>query len=88
MNLIEYVKFVDKKAYLNLKITPKFPKNEFFWIREDGALKLRIKWVPEKWLVNKELIKFLSKTLKINKANIKIISWLTSQNKIILIRQD
>jgi len=88
MDLREYVKFIDKKAQLKVRITPKSPQNEFFWVREDWALKLRIKWVPEKWLVNKELIKFLSKILKINKANIKITSGLTSQNKTVLITED
>ncbi|MCT4617655.1 MAG: DUF167 domain-containing protein [Candidatus Gracilibacteria bacterium] len=87
MDLREYVKFENKKAYLKLKITPKSPKNEFFGVLENGTLKFRIKGVPEKGLVNKEIIKFLSKTLKINKSNIEITSGKISQNKIILIKE-
>ena len=87
MDLQKYVKFENNKASLKLKITPKSPKNDFFWILDDWTLKLRIKWVPEKWLVNKEIIKFLSKQLKINKSNIEIVSWKTSQNKLVLIKK-
>lgn len=88
MDLREYVKFEDKKAVLNIKVTPKSAQNQFSWRRDDWVLKFKIKWIPEKWIVNKEIIKFLSKTLKINKNNIQITSGLTSKNKTILITQD
>ena len=87
MNLLEYVKFNNKICLLKVKITPNSSKNEFFWILENWVLKIRIKWIPEKWKVNENLIRYLSKELKIKKSNIKITSWKTEQNKTIEIVQ-
>lgn len=72
---------------LKIKVTPNSPKTEFFWEFEDGTLKLKAKWIPENWKVNSEIIKFLSKTLKIKKSNIEIVSWLTSRKKSIKIER-
>jgi uncharacterized protein YggU (UPF0235/DUF167 family) len=50
---------------------------------DDGTLKIRLKAVPEKWLANKELIRFLSDELKIHKSKFDIISGATDNVKLI-----
>ena len=63
-----------------VKIIPKSSKNEIVgW--EENHLKVKIKEIPEKGKANKELIGFLSKTLKIAKSNIKIVKGETSRIK-------
>lgn len=70
---------------LKIKVIPNSEKTEIIWEMDDWTIKIKSKWVPEKWKVNLEIIKFLSKTLDISKDNIKIISWETSRNKLIKI---
>ncbi|PZM85636.1 DUF167 domain-containing protein [Candidatus Gracilibacteria bacterium] len=72
---------------LKIKVTPNSPKTEFFGEFEDGTLKLKAKGIPENGKVNSEIIKFLSKTLKIKKSNIEIVSGLTSRKKSIKIER-
>lgn len=89
MQLSEYVKFDNtNKTYLRVKVTPKQPKNEFFWVLDDWTLKIRIKAVPEKWKANSELLDYIAKELKIKKTRIEIISWASDQIKIIRISND
>lgn len=65
---------------LEVKITPNAAKNEI--LRWEGArLVIKIKGVPEKGKVNENLIDFLSKTLKIAKSQIKIVTGHTSRLK-------
>jgi len=82
MILQDYIKY-DKNniCLLSIKVTPKANKTEFFSVLENWTLKIRLKAVPEDWKANKELIKFLSKELNINKNNIEIVSWKTDQLK-------
>ena len=54
-----------------IKIIPNSSKNEILKM-ENGFLKIKIKEPAQKNLANKELISFLSKTLKTKKSNIKI----------------
>lgn len=70
----------ENKLILHLRIIPSSSKNE---IKEkiNGRLKIKIKAPPEKGKANKELIKFLSKLLKIKKNEIEIIKGKTSQDK-------
>jgi uncharacterized protein len=70
---------------LAVKVTPKASRSEIIgW--ESEALKIRIAAVPEKGDANAELIRFISKTLKISKAQLKIISGDTSRHKRLCIR--
>ncbi len=84
MDLLDYI---DKNSIniVKIKVVPNSQNNLFLWEMDDGCLKFKIKWVPEKWKVNKEIINFLSKELKIAKNNITILSWETSRNKTIKI---
>lgn len=65
---------------LEVKVTPNAPRNEILgW--EGTRLVIKIKGVPEKGRVNKNLIEFLSKTLNIAKSQIKIVAGETSRLK-------
>lgn len=86
MDIKHYIKIEDKISLFKIKIIPKQPRNEFFSVLDDWTLKIRIKAIPEKWKANKELIKFLSKELEVNKNNIEIVAWASDQVKIIKVR--
>lgn len=81
---------IPKTPYLRIKVIPKSPKNEVTEIMEDASgektIKIRITAPPEKGKANAELIKFLSKELKIPKESISIISGRTEQLKLVKIK--
>lgn len=81
-------KYISENWILKIKVIPNSPKTDFAWEMEDWTLKLKSKWVPEKWKVNTEIIKFIAKTLKISKENIKIISGETSRQKLLKIEKE
>jgi len=85
MQLKEYVKFIDNKAYLRIKVTPRQRMTEFFQVMDDNTLKIRLKAIPEKWKANLELIRYLSEELNIPKAKIEIISGAGDEVKIVRI---
>lgn len=80
-------KYISENGILSLKVTPNSPKTEIVWEMKYWTLKLKARWVPEKWKVNEEIIKFLSKTLEIEKSKIKIISGETSRQKLFKIER-
>lgn len=84
MDLLDYID-KNNSNIIKIKVVPNSQNNLFLWEMDDWCLKFKIKWVPEKWKVNKEIINFLSKELKIAKTNIKLLSWETSRNKTIKI---
>lgn len=88
MKISEYVKFDEWKALIKIRVTPNSNITEFFWVLDSWVLKIRAKWIPEKWRVNKELISFFSKEFGIHKSRITMLSWNTSQNKIFLLQKD
>ncbi len=85
MNLIDFININNNKSFLKIKVIPNSDKTEILWLMDDWTLKIKSRWIPENWKVNLEVIKFISKDLKINKKNIKIISWETSKIKLIKI---
>ena len=85
MQLKEYVKFIDNKAYLRIKVTPRQSKTEFFQVMDDGTLKIRLKAIPEKGKANLELIRYLWEELSIPKAKIEIISGVGDEVKMMRI---
>ena len=85
MQLKEYVKFIDNKAYLRIKVTPRQQKTEFFHVMDDNTLKIRLKAIPEKWKANLELIRYLWEELSIPKAKIEIISGAGDEVKMVRI---
>lgn len=81
-------KYISENWVLKIKVIPNSPKTEFNWEMSDWTLKIKSKWVPEKWKVNIEIIKFLSSYLEIPKENIKIISGETSRQKLLKIEKE
>lgn len=80
---------IPRKDYLRIKVIPKSAQNEIIEILDDESgeqtVKIRIKAPPEKGKANAELIKFLSKELKIAKSQITIISGKSEQLKLLKI---
>lgn len=74
-----------KNGYLRIKVIPKSSVNEIAETLSDGTIKIRIKAPPEKNKANIELIKFLSKQLKISEENISIIAGKSERLKLIKI---
>ncbi len=66
-------------AQLRIKVKPSSNKNKIVKMK-NGTFKIWIKSAPEKGKANKELQKYLK---KITGISIKIISGLTSENKVI-----
>lgn len=69
----------------NVRVIPRSSKSEIVG-EHDGDLKVKLSSPPVDGKANKELIKILSKELKIVKSNIEIISGETSKTKQIKIR--
>lgn len=80
-------KYISDAWVFTIKVVPNSPKTEIVWEMEDWTIKIKSRWVQEKWKVNKEIINFLSKELKIEKSKISIISGETSRLKVIKINK-
>ena len=70
-------------AALTIRVTPRARKTEFSGILDDGTLRIRINAPPREGKANKELIKFLSKVLKVRKNQIEIVAGEKSLDKIV-----
>lgn len=77
---------------LNIKVTPNSSRSrivgKFLDEKNQKYLKINLAAIPEDGKANKELIKFLSKLLKIPKSKIKIIRGETSRMKVVEIDLD
>jgi uncharacterized protein (TIGR00251 family) len=82
--LIEITENQDSIIF-NVRVIPRSSKSEIVG-EHDGDLKVKLSSPPVDGKANKELIKILSKELKIAKSNIEIISGETSKTKQIKIR--
>lgn len=71
---------------IEIKVTPQSGKS-CFELDKQGVLRGFLKSAPEKGAANKELIKLLSKKLKIPQNDIEIISGLTIRKKKIKIHK-
>lgn len=69
---------------LEIKVVPQSGKYEW-QISKNGVLKCFLKNAPENGAANKELIKNLSKLLKVPQNDIEIIKGLIDRNKVIKI---
>ena len=78
-----------KKGHISfiVKVTPKSSKNECLGWKNDQLI-IKLKALPEKNKANDELIRFLSKMLKIAKSDIAIISGHTSRIKTVCIQKE
>lgn len=66
---------------LNIKVTPKAKRTEFFGKLADGTIKIRLKAAAENGRANKELIDFLAESIKVNPQDIELVSGHTSPRK-------
>ncbi len=77
---------------LSIKLTPNAKKTSIIGVSCDDKyghfIKISVTTIPEKGKANKDLIAFLSKTLKIAKSNFEIISGMTDRYKKIMIIGD
>lgn len=75
------------RPHLRVRLTPKASRNAVLGVIEmpDGRsmLKIAVNALPEDGKANAELIHFLSKTLKLPKNAIEIVSGLTSREKLV-----
>lgn len=70
---------------LPIKILTGKNESKVIQILENGTIKIQLKAVPKEGKANRELIRFLSKKLKIVPEKIKIIKGISSRNKLIKI---
>ena len=68
-----------------VRVVPRASRSELVG-EQRGALRVRIAAPPVEGAANKELIKLLSKSFKLPKNAVQIISGLTSRNKIVRIQ--
>ena len=85
MDLNDYIKREWNTWIFKLRVIPNAKENKISWIMDNWILKVRLKAIPEKWKANLALIKFISEILLIKKSSIKVISWITDQNKVLKI---
>ncbi len=81
---------INKEVTIHLKIITKSSTTELRELNIDDAKisgTFKVRAVPEKGKANAEIIKFLSKNLKIAKQNITIISGVSSSRKTIALKK-
>ena len=71
----------DGEVTLRIKAQPGASKNEFCGLYGDDAIKIRIRAAAVEGAANKELVKFLSKSFKVPKSEIRFKSGETSKIK-------
>lgn len=71
---------MSNEVLIPIKVVPKANRNEILGF-ENGQWRIRIAAVPAKGDANKELIRFLAKTLGIARSNLSIHSGSTSRHK-------
>jgi hypothetical protein len=70
-------------AALTIRVTPRARKTEFSGILDDGTVRIRVSAPPVEGKANRELIKFLSKVLKVRRNKIEIVAGKKSLDKIV-----
>src|SRR5580765_6552604 len=66
----------------SVRVVPRASRSEVVGLR-DGALRVRVAAPPVEGAANQELVKFLSRELKVPRASLTLISGANSRNKII-----
>ena len=70
---------------LAIRVVPRARKNEIAELMTDGTIKIRLKAPPVEGKANRELIRYLSKILKVPQKKIEIVAGETKRNKIVTI---
>ena len=81
---MEWIRETAKGVLLPVRVVPRASKNEIQGIHGD-ALKIRLQAPPVEGKANQALIRFLSETLDIPRAQISVASGETGRNKAVLI---
>ncbi|ELA48176.1 TIGR00251 family protein [Vavraia culicis subsp. floridensis] len=84
---MSFAKSTGKGVLLNLVIRPGSNCTGLTRI-QDGQLHVDVNAVPEKNKANKEVIRFISTLLKVDKSSVSIVSGLKSRNKIVMVRDE
>src|SRR5579885_537781 len=72
-------------AVIRVKAIPKSAKTEIVGEMADGALKIKLAAVPERGRANAELCAYLAREIGVPRANVEVISGLTSPIKAVRI---
>lgn len=80
----DWLKAENGGVVLNIKVQPKSSKSEIVGIL-NNQLKIKIKAPPVDGLANEELIRFLSKTLRVKQNQISLLTGTTSKTKRIFV---
>lgn len=70
----------DDRVIFKVQARPASSRNAIVGVVDD-ALKIKIKAPPVDGAANKELIKFLSKTFKVPKSSVTLVSGMSGKNK-------
>lgn len=73
---------------VRIRVLPRSSKNEVVGEMADGTLKIKLTSPPVDGKANESLVKLLAEHYSVSKNKIKIVSGLTSKNKIIEIEKD
>lgn len=73
---------------INIHVTPNASRNEIVGKTENGGYKIKIQSPPVEGAANKNLIKFIAKTVGLSRSKVFIVKGLKSRNKIIEIDSD
>jgi uncharacterized protein (TIGR00251 family) len=71
------------KASITVRVIPRAKRNEMVGWLDDGTLKVRLTAPPVDGKANQALIKFMSETFDIQKADVEIRTGSTSRNKLL-----
>jgi len=74
---------INKTGYYGIKVIPNQAQTKLVGKMDDGTIKISLNAAPEKGRANRELIAFISKSLKISKDDIRITAGLTSRKKVL-----
>ncbi len=77
----------DGRLLLRVKVTPKADRDRIVGVKGRELL-IRINAVPEKGKANKELLRFLSKSLDLSKSALALVSGLSSRHKVVSLPEE
>jgi uncharacterized protein len=75
----------DHGALIPVRVVPRAGRTEVADIL-DGAVRIRVKASPVEGAANRELLSYISKTLRVPKSSVTIESGLASREKTVLVR--
>lgn len=74
-----------KNDIIHVKVIPRAKKTEYIGEMADGAMKIRLKAVPENGKANEELIRFLGEYFHVSTSHIEVVAGQTNSRKTVRI---